>query len=405
MKKLIFLFLFIFIKSNNENATSENISNSSNTTKNSTSSIQKKDNETIVYSLNLNPTIFQETLDKYLFSLVDFYSPRCRHCKDIEPNYENLAKEINLNSSTNSTYLISRMDDGKYYSFDQKFAVIRYPSILLFHRSKKIMEYKGNNTESEWKKFLFDFHKNISNPFNTVEQVENILNTVGCAVLFYGDDENNKKIFEQLPPYEGVVKNFIEGNEIINKYNIKKNSVIVLKAYDERKAELIIDNNLTLEKLKSFVEEKIKIYLRRANKDLYLRGYVYRESSCYLYTDFQKKEKSEKEQDELREAIKIVNQNEKVNEEKKEKMLYVVVDVSNKDKESADLTLARTENRNKLKDIPALICHEFSKNEKFYYEEKDFKKEKIAEFIGKFINGEIKYIVEAPKVDLYEDDL
>lgn len=405
MKKIIFIFLFNIllletIYSTTTTTTSTNNTDITNTTEKITIKPQKE-----VYSFQLNPDIFQSTIDKYLITLVSFYSPRCRHCKEIEEEYENLAKEIN-NKTEN--YLIAKMDDGKYYKFDEKYAVVRYPAILLFYKGQKLLEYQGNNTVNEWKNFIDQFIQNITNPFSQINQIEDGINNIG-SVLIYSETTYNKykDIFDKLPSYESFIKNYFVSEEIGKSYEIKDNSIALLKNYDEKKNVLDIDNNnFSFEVLKKFVEDNIKIYIRRITKDIYLRGFVYKEPSCFLFLNLKNKEKSDKVKEYFKNSIKKAFINEKINKKHSEKVLFVLIDISNKDKESSDYSVSKLENKEKIEKTPSLVCHDFTKNQKFYLEQKDFEnQEKIEDFIVKYVNGELKYTLEAPKVELYEDDL
>jgi thioredoxin domain-containing protein 5 len=73
---------------------------------------------------------------------VEFYSPKCRHCRSFQPHYSRVAEELQtLQSSRNLNF--SHFDCAADYEFCSNQSVSAYPSLLVYYNGLRQKEYMG----------------------------------------------------------------------------------------------------------------------------------------------------------------------------------------------------------------------------------------------------------------------
>lgn len=63
---------------------------------------------------------------------------RCGHCKQLEPEYAEAAKELKAANLT-----LAKVDATKEALLAKEYMIQAFPTIILFHNGEKVEEYQG----------------------------------------------------------------------------------------------------------------------------------------------------------------------------------------------------------------------------------------------------------------------
>src|SRR5574343_94326 len=95
-------------------------------------------NQNIEEALNTQPDL-----------LIEFYSPKCGHCKEFTPYYNGLGEYMYQNESTH----IARVDVEQFPQVMYKYGIDSSPTMLYFRNKGEFM-YSGTRTAVEVYKWL-----------------------------------------------------------------------------------------------------------------------------------------------------------------------------------------------------------------------------------------------------------
>ena len=345
------------------------------------------------YIKELTPKNFRNFTLNHTFALVSFYSPNCIHCKNLAPIYSEVAEEFTVINSTQ--YGFGQINEHQYTSFTWKYNIIKYPTLLLFYNGYMVKELKQQVKKKEQIiEFLKEFKTNVSEPW-TVEKIEDHLNSSQNLILFYGDDVH-LPTFYKAKSVDGFLKIELKNDSVAKHFLIEKNTFVLMKNYDERRDDLVIDSDFSLETLNDFIEKNSEKIVTDLDLNSYLRANLFQFPSCYLIVDSESKQ-SEKEVEMYRKVIKIVRRDGKVREEAKvNKTIFSVTDIHNKENNTISMLLLSKIKVKKSDKCPILICHEYKKNVDHRLEPEDYSFEKIKLFIENYLNGKLAPKVKVP---------
>ena len=85
--------------------------------------------------------------------LIMYYADWCGHCQTTKPEYKKLGKSQKVNGKTVSVEMVNADANRKAI---EKAGVRGFPTIHLVHKNGKRVEFQGNRTAANFKKFLKD---------------------------------------------------------------------------------------------------------------------------------------------------------------------------------------------------------------------------------------------------------
>ena len=181
----------------------------------------------------LTEATFDKAIQKYEHILVMFYAPWCGHCKKFKPELEKAAKILRQEN-----LIVAKVDATVEKNLAQKYGVRGYPTVKFFKKGVA-MDYTGGRKESE----VLNWVRKKSGPafvsIQTFEELEKLKADSPVCVIYYGTNEDEKKIFAEV-----AMKNddypfaVVESKEITDQAKEKVGFVVLYKKFDEKRDEL-----------------------------------------------------------------------------------------------------------------------------------------------------------------------
>ena len=329
--------------------------------------------------ITLTDTTYEKALDQYLYLMLYFYAPWCGHCKSFTPEYEKAAdilKEENI--------YLAKIDGSTQKKAAQQFKVNGYPSIFFLVKGNEPIEFDGGRTSRELINWVRKKTGKAILFFNDKKEIEQFKKENEICLIYFGDDENDIKIFEKASiliqdfPF-AVVKN----EKIINKYSQKK-TISLFKHFDEKKNELKkIDIQSINEFVKKFALPKVMIFNDKSAQFIFQK----KNPAIVLFAD-----------NKSRYWNKYGNIMVEVSEKINRKLAVILTDI----KEGISVKLAEYVGIME-KDLPLVSILDTRKDFKKYFLDKEINAKNILEFIEKWEKNELKRQLKSenePKVNI-----
>ena len=181
-----------------------------------------------------------------------FSGCRCGHCKNLAPEWAKAAKAL---KAKNSPMTLAKLDATVAKEAAEKFKVQGFPTIKMF-RGGKDSEYQGGRTEAE----IISWVDKKSGPaFHVLNSEEDLMSFQEKYEAFtlglYKDTtsahaEALKKLASDL---EDDVVAITSSDAIMKKLAVTKDTVVVLKTFDEKRNDLAADGAFDELAVKEFI--------------------------------------------------------------------------------------------------------------------------------------------------------
>jgi len=102
----------------------------------------------------LNKKNFEEFIEKYPLSIVDFWAPWCAPCKAMAPRLRRLSKIYK------GKVAFAKINTQKYQETSKKYKISGIPNLIIFKNGKKISNITGLKSVGELKEIIDKFVKN-----------------------------------------------------------------------------------------------------------------------------------------------------------------------------------------------------------------------------------------------------
>ena len=181
----------------------------------------------------LTEATFDKAIAQYEHILVMFYAPWCGHCKKFKPELEKAAAVLRKEN-----IIIAKVDATVEKKLAEKFGVRGYPTVKFFKKGVA-MDYTAGRKESDVINWLRKKSGPATRPLKTIEELEKFKNENVVGIVYFGTNEEEKKIFESV-----ATKNddypfaYVEDKEIAEKANEKMGFVVLYKKFDEKRNEI-----------------------------------------------------------------------------------------------------------------------------------------------------------------------
>nr|XP_054763029.1 protein disulfide-isomerase-like [Lytechinus pictus] len=208
--------------------------------------VQAVDVETEKDVAVLTETVFDDFVAANEFVLVEFYAPWCGHCKTLEPEYADAAKQL---KESESAIKLAKVDATAETKLAGKYGVRGYPT-LKFFRSGQDSDYSGGRTAKEIVLWLIKKTGPPAQTLASVEEAEALLENKDVAVIGFFK-ETPKAFLDVAISMDDVPFAVTSEDAVMSKYEAQDGSIVLFKKFDELKN--VFEGELTQDELTSFV--------------------------------------------------------------------------------------------------------------------------------------------------------
>ncbi|XP_034043969.1 protein disulfide-isomerase A2 isoform X2 [Thalassophryne amazonica] len=221
--------------------------------KEKTTDIEEEQDVLVLHKIN-----FDRALKENQILMVEFYAPWCQHCREFEPNYSDAAEKL---KQEKSAIRLAKVDGEEEKELSLEFNIKGYPTLFLFLNAdrKNPITYTGKRSAESlirWLKRRTGPGATILDSSDAAEQFNNAHN-ISVVGFFESLDSEAAKAFNKVVMDVTEAEFAItSSSEVFEKYDVKPNSVVLFKKFDEGRADFALSENGTVDKdkLTSFIE-------------------------------------------------------------------------------------------------------------------------------------------------------
>lgn len=229
---------------------------------------------------------FQEAIEKYPYVFVEFYATWCKACQRAASEIVRLSTEL---KKREDPVMMAKVDVDASSNLADKFYVDSTPTLILFINGKPI-KYQGDVKERKMKEWVLHRSAPISQNLPSFEEVTSFYSSEDIVALYFGD-EDTQLFRDFLSVAEKFQREILFGHSFDESTRkqmaVQKNSVILMKKYDEGRVDL--NGELNSESLYSEISKHR--YPTLTDINLENEGLAFRETQnsltllVYLKTD------------------------------------------------------------------------------------------------------------------------
>ncbi|XP_034455005.1 protein disulfide-isomerase A2 [Hippoglossus hippoglossus] len=202
---------------------------------------------------------FDRALSENQFLLVEFYAPWCGHCKRLEPVYAEAAGKL---KGEEATMRLAKVDAAEEKELAEEFDIGGFPSLKLFINGgrKQPVDFTGKRTAEG----IVQWMKRRSGPgapvLDSAESAAQFIDAHDVNVVGFFDDLDSEAatLFKELSLDVTDTEFALTATaEVFQKYEVKENSVVLFKKFDDGRADFALSEDGTLDKknLTKFIGE------------------------------------------------------------------------------------------------------------------------------------------------------
>ncbi|KAF7667182.1 hypothetical protein LDENG_00072730 [Lucifuga dentata] len=284
--------------------------------KEKTTEIEEEKDVMVLHNIN-----FARALSKNPFLLVEFYAPWCGHCKRLEPEY---VKAAEILKKEESVMRLAKVEVTEEVELAEEFEIQGFPTLMLFINGdrKQPVDYTGKRTAESIIKWM----KRRSGPgvtfLDTPAAAAQFIDAQTVTIVGFFDSLESEaaKAFVQAAKDMTEAEFGITTNrEVFQKYQVKDNSVVLFKKFDEGRADFALtEGKLDIDELKSFISEnslELIMTFNEQNAEKIFTSKVRIHSLLFINTN-------------VTSQTALLDQYRLVAKDFKGKMLFVVIDVT-----------------------------------------------------------------------------
>ncbi|XP_040002662.1 protein disulfide-isomerase A2 [Xiphias gladius] len=265
---------------------------------------------------------FARALSENKYILVEFYAPWCGHCKQLEPIYAEAAGKL---KEEESAMRLAKVDAIEERELAEEFDIGGFPSLKLFMNGdrKQPIDYTGKRSV----KAIIQWMKRRTGPgapvLDSAESAAQFIDTHSIAVVGFFDNLESEaaKAFKEVALDITDTEFAVTATpEVFQKYEVKANSVVLFKKFDDGRADFALSEEGTLEKnnLTSFIKEnslELIIPFSEETADKIFTSSILLHSLLFINSTVESQ-------------TALVDESRTVAKEFKGKMLFIVIDVT-----------------------------------------------------------------------------
>lgn len=184
--------------------------------------------------------------------MVEFYAPWCGHCKTLAPEYAKAAKTLDKEGSE---IKLAKVDATEAKGLASKFEIKGFPT-LKFFRSGAPGAYEGGRTADDIVQWVKKRTGPITTPVTSVEDLENLkeANDVFAIGVFADEGSAGAKAYSGAAAnYDHVTFAMTTDAAVKKELGIEKDTVIVIKSFDDLRNDMVVQSFHSAESLGTFV--------------------------------------------------------------------------------------------------------------------------------------------------------
>ncbi|XP_066515586.1 protein disulfide-isomerase A2 [Hoplias malabaricus] len=200
--------------------------------------------------LLLHDKNFARALNESKYLLVEFYAPWCGHCRALEPIYAEVAGQLKNESSP---VRLAKVDATEEKELAEEFNVDSFPTLKFFKDGNRldVTEFTGKRTAKGIVQWLQRRLGPSATLLKKAKDVKNLLDAHDVVVVgFFEDLEGEEaKVFYDVA-MDTVSLNFgiTSSPEVFKKYDVKKDTVVLFKKFDDKRADMPLPEDSKLDK-------------------------------------------------------------------------------------------------------------------------------------------------------------
>ncbi|XP_052403198.1 protein disulfide-isomerase A2 [Carassius gibelio] len=282
-----------------------------------TEEITEEKDVLVLHSVN-----FERALSENKYLLVEFYAPWCGHCRNLEPIYAEVA---GLLKNGSSEVRLAKVNADEEKDLATEFHVGSFPTLKFFKDGNRqnATDFSGKRTVEGITRWLERHTGPSATVLNDVKSAEALLDAHDVVVVgFFQDLEGDKaKTFYDVTLIAVDFEFGITNNpELFKKYDVKSDSLVLFKKFDEKRADMPLSEDSKLDKgeMISFIHAnsmKLVIPFNEENAEQIFRSKVRNHMILFINTTVES-------QNALLEDFRDVAS------EFKEKVLFITLDVT-----------------------------------------------------------------------------
>uniref|UniRef100_A0A3Q3W0E7 Protein disulfide-isomerase n=1 Tax=Mola mola TaxID=94237 RepID=A0A3Q3W0E7_MOLML len=202
---------------------------------------------------------FARALSENQHLLVEFYAPWCGHCRQLEPLYAEAAGRL---KKEGSAMRLAKVDATEEKELAEEFEMGGFPTLKLFISGdrKQPIDFTGKRSSEG----IIQWLKRRASPglpvLDSVDSAVQFIDAHNITVVGFFDDLESEaaKVFKDLYLDKADTEFAVSANpEVFQKYEVKENSVVLFKKFDEGRADFLWteDDKLNKENVTKFIKE------------------------------------------------------------------------------------------------------------------------------------------------------
>lgn len=200
--------------------------------------------------LVLDDNNFDQALSENENLLVEFYAPWCGHCKSLAPHWARAAKSL-----VSEPVKLAKCDATIATKLAERFGIRGFPTIKFFKYGQS-SEYGGGRTAPEIINWVT---KKIGPPTTTLATAEDLdeideANDVFVLGVFSSSDSPASKVFSEIAATDDTLTYAsTTSSEVKDRLAVSGDAIIIIKDFDEKRADLQIGSVLDIEAARKFI--------------------------------------------------------------------------------------------------------------------------------------------------------
>ncbi|XP_023273166.1 protein disulfide-isomerase-like [Seriola lalandi dorsalis] len=202
---------------------------------------------------------FARALSENQYVLVEFYAPWCGHCKQLEPQYAEAAGKL---KAEESAMRLAKVDATEERELAEEFEIGGFPSLKLFINGdrEQPIDYTGKRSAEG----IIQWLKRRTGPgaavLDSAQSAAQFIDAHSITVVGFFDSLESEaaKVFKEVA-FDTTDTEFATTTtpEVFQKYEVKANSVVLFKKFDDGRADFTLSEEGKLDKsnLTTFIHE------------------------------------------------------------------------------------------------------------------------------------------------------